>query len=44
MNARWAARVMGILLIIGFILLMAHLQKKLAEMQEMRQGAPTSTR
>ena len=43
MNSRWAARIIGILLLLGFILLMVNLQKKLVEIQQ--QGtAPTSTR
>jgi hypothetical protein len=44
MNSRWVARIIGILMILGFILLMVNLQKKLAEMREMQRPASTSTR
>ena len=43
MNTRWVARIIGIIMVIGFLLLLANLQKKLVEMQQ--QGTvPTSTR
>jgi hypothetical protein len=43
MRAQWAARIIGILMLIGFFALMIHLQHRLAEIRE-QQGAPTSTR
>ena len=44
MNTRWAARIIGIIMIIGFLILLANLQKKLVEMQQMQGTTPTSTR
>ncbi len=44
MNARWLARIIGILMLLGFILLMAHLQRRLIEIQKMRKPAPTRAR
>ena len=43
MKAQWAARIIGILFLIGFIALMVHLQHQLEEMRAQR-AAPTSTR
>jgi hypothetical protein len=43
MKAQWAARVIAILMLIGFIALMVHLQHQLEEMRAQR-PAPTSTR
>jgi len=42
MKAQWAARVIGILMLIGFIALMVHLQHQLEDMRAQR-PAPTST-
>ena len=44
MNTRWVARIIGIIMVIGFLLLLANLQKKLVEMQQLQGTAPTSTR
>jgi hypothetical protein len=44
MNSRWAARIIGILMVLGFILLMVNLQKKLAEMRNTQRPSATSTR
>jgi hypothetical protein len=43
MNARLAARVIGILMLLGFVVLMMNLQRKLAMLQQTRPAA-TSTR
>ncbi|HEV8661252.1 MAG TPA: hypothetical protein VGS96_21820 [Thermoanaerobaculia bacterium] len=44
MNARWIARIIGILMLIGFIMLLANLQRRLIEIRQTRRPAPTSTR
>ena len=43
MNSRWTARVIGILMLIGFLLLLAHLQKRLIEMQRMQRATTTTS-
>jgi flagellar biogenesis protein FliO len=43
MNRVWIARAIGILILLAFILLMIHLQRRLMELQQGRQGTTTST-
>ncbi|HSP14423.1 MAG TPA: hypothetical protein VLV78_06705 [Thermoanaerobaculia bacterium] len=44
MNVRWAARIIGIILLLVFFVIMANLQRRLAELQRVRKPAATSTR
>jgi hypothetical protein len=44
MNSRWIARAIGILMLLAFILLMANLQRRLIDMQQMRKPAPARAR
>jgi hypothetical protein len=39
---RWGARIVGLLILLVFILLMLHLQNRLATIQKQRGGAATS--
>jgi len=44
MNTRWTARIIGIVMLIAFLLMLANLQKRLAEIQRTHRPAATSTR
>jgi len=42
---RWAVRILGLFLLLAFLLLFAHLQRQLVELQKTRgTGSQTSTR
>ena len=41
---RWLVRMIGILMILGFLLIFAYLQKRLLELQQRTRPAPASTR
>jgi hypothetical protein len=43
MSARWIMRIIGILMLLGFFLVFAYMQKRLVELQRTRPPA-TSTR
>lgn len=43
-NSRWTIRIIGIVMLIGLLLLLANLQKRLIEIQRNRRPAATSTR
>lgn len=42
--SRWAVRIAGIVMILVFLLLFAHLQRQLLMLQRARQPAATTTR
>ncbi len=44
MNVRWAARIIGIILLLLFFVVMANLQRRLVELQRVRKPAATTTR
>ncbi len=44
MNLRWAARIIGIILLLAFFVVMANLQRRLIEMQRVRKPPATTTR
>lgn len=44
MNTRWTARIIGIVMLIAFLLVLANLQKRLAEIRRTHSPAATSTR
>ncbi|GAC1434620.1 MAG: hypothetical protein NVSMB68_07030 [Thermoanaerobaculia bacterium] len=44
MNARWTARIIGIVMVIALLLLLANLQRRLVEIERTRRPAATSTR
>ena len=41
---RWVVRAVGILMLLGFILLFANLQRRLVEMKGSRRAAPARSR
>lgn len=43
-NSRWIARIVGVLILLAFFLLMAHLQSRLLQMRPQDRPASTSTR
>jgi hypothetical protein len=43
-NIRWAARIVGVLLLLVFFLVMANLQRRLVEMRHTRKPAATTPR
>jgi hypothetical protein len=43
-NVRWAARILGIILLLVFFVIMASLQRRLVELQHTRKPAATTTR
>lgn len=44
MSSRWVVRIIGIVMIIGMLLLLASLQKRLIEIERTRHASTTSTR
>ena len=40
----WIVRIFGILMIVGFFLLFAYMQKRLVDIQNTRESSPASTR
>ena len=44
MSARWMIRIIGIIVVIAMLLLLANLQRRLAEIQRTNRAAATSTR
>jgi hypothetical protein len=40
---RWIIRVIGILMLVGFMLIFVYMQKRLVELQQMRQPAAPAT-
>ena len=43
MSARWLVRIIGILMLLGFFLLFAHMQRRLLEIQKTRTPPATGT-
>ena len=43
MSSRWVVRIVGILMLLGFLLIFAHMQRRLIEMQKMRKPPATTT-
>lgn len=43
MSRIWIVRLIGILMIVGFLLLFAHLQKRLVQLQQQQRPAGTTT-
>ena len=41
---RWTVRMVGILMILGFLLIFAYLQKRLIELQQRQRPAPARSR
>lgn len=44
MSRIWIVRLIGILMIVGFLLLFAHLQTRLVQLQQQQRPANTNTR
>lgn len=44
MSRIWIVRLIGILMIVGFLLLFAHLQTRLVQLQQHQRPASTTTR
>ncbi len=44
MSRIWIVRLLGILMIVGFLLLFAHLQTRLVQLQQQQRPANTTTR
>jgi hypothetical protein len=43
MSGRWVIRIVGILMLLGFLMLFAHMQRRLVEMQKTRRPPATTT-
>ena len=43
MNSRWTARIVGIIMLIAFLLLRAHLQTRLVEIERARRANSTTS-
>jgi hypothetical protein len=43
-NVRWAARIIGIILVLLFFVVMANLQRRLVDLQRVRKPAATTPR